>query len=265
MTIFDAIILGIVEGITEFLPVSSTGHLILVSKLLGIVPNEFTTSFNIIIQLGAILAVVVLYAKTVLSNTELIKKAIAAFIPTALLGAVLYKIVKSLLTSPSVVAWALIIGGILIIVFEKWQRRGADNVQPQTVEPTSTATESLSYKQAGLVGVFQSIAFIPGVSRSAATIIGGQLLGLSRKAIVEFSFILAVPTMLAASALDIYKEADTFTASNLGMLAIGFVVSFVVAYIAIKSFLSFIQKHSFVSFGIYRIIVGLLFLALLYL
>ncbi|MEN9649142.1 MAG: hypothetical protein RL094_109 [Candidatus Parcubacteria bacterium] len=248
MTLLHALILGIVEGITEFLPISSTGHLILVSKLLGIEETSFTTSFNVIIQLGAILAVLVLYWRVVFSNKELFKKAVIGFVPTMVLGLVFYKVVKTFLGSPSVVAWSLIIGGILLIVFEKRQK------------PGQVVSDNLTYKQSALVGVFQSIAFIPGVSRSAATIVGGQLMGISRKAIVEFSFILAVPTMLAASTLDILKHADTFTTQNIELLVVGFITAFVVAFLAIKSFLSYIQKHSFVAFGVYRIIVGIIFL-----
>lgn len=255
MDIFHAIILGIVEGITEFLPISSTGHLILTSKLLGLSEDSFTKSFDIIIQLGAIAAVVVLYWKKVIGDIDLCKKVLVGFIPTAILGLVFYKVVKGLQGDVGVVAWALILGGIILIVFELWQSK--KNI-------SSPETEELTYKQAVLIGVFQSIAFIPGVSRSAATIIGGQLIGLGRKAIVEFSFLLAVPTMLAATSLDIVRQANSFTSENIGLLLIGFIVSFLVAWAAIKTFLSYIQNHSFIVFGVYRIIVGIIFLIALY-
>ncbi len=265
MNFLDVIILGIVEGITEFLPVSSTGHLILVSQLLGIAETDFTKSFNIIIQLGAILAVVILYWKTLISHQHLIKKAVIGFIPTAVLGLIFYKSVKSLLGSGAVVAWSLIIGGALLIIFEiiyRTRTATRELFQPELREddPQGEVARDITYTQAGLIGLFQSIAFIPGVSRSGATIIGGQLLGISRKSIVEFSFILAVPTMLAASGLDIIKEFNNFNPQNIELLILGFLVSFTVAFIAIKSFISFIQKHSFISFGIYRIIIGILFL-----
>jgi undecaprenyl-diphosphatase len=242
--------LGIVEGITEFLPISSTGHLLLAGELLKIPATEFQKSFDIIIQLGAILSVVVLYWHK-LWNIEIIKRLIVAFIPTGIIGLTLYKIVKGyLLGNHYVVLVALFFGGIALIAFEYWHKES----------DTATADiESISYKQALSIGLFQSLAIIPGLSRSASTIVGGLLLGLKRTTIVEFSFLLAVPTMLAATGLDLVKNASVFSMNQFGTLAIGFITSFVVAYFSIKFLLSYIQKHNFIPFGVYRIIAAVLF------
>jgi undecaprenyl-diphosphatase len=246
MNFLDAIILGIIEGITEFLPVSSTGHLILASALLKLSNTEFLKSFEISIQLGAILSVVVLYARTVLKNRELIWKTSVAFIPSCIIGLIFYKTVKQyLMGNQNIVALSFLIGGVFLILFELWQKN------------RRAGTTEISYKQAFLVGVFQMISMIPGVSRSAATIIGGMLLGIDRKSIVEFSFLLAVPTMAAASALDIMKSGSNFTGDEVRLLLVGFIVSFLVALLAVKVFLKFIQNHTFIPFGIYRIVAAL--------
>jgi len=246
MQYFDAIIFGIIEGLTEFLPISSTGHLMLTAQVLG-GQTEFLKTFEIVIQLGAILSVVVLYWRSFLVDFAVLKRVIVAFIPTGILGLIFYKIVKTyLMSSITTVLWALAIGGVVIIAFEWINKRDGGTGE----------IAKISYKKAALIGVFQSIAMIPGVSRSAATIIGGLSLGLSRKAIVEFSFLLAVPTMLAASSMDLYKNATAFSTSQIGFLAIGFIVSFLVAILAIKFFLKFIQKHSFTWFGVYRILIA---------
>lgn len=256
MDLFNVIILGIVEGITEFLPVSSTGHLILTSSILKIPQSEFLKTFEIAIQLGAIVSVVVLYWKSLLLDKEMIKKIIAAFVPTALIGLILYKFVKSfLLGSKTVVIWSLLVGGIFIVVFELLYKR-----KPARKEVGSIV---ISYKQAVLIGLAQAVSIIPGVSRSAATIIGGLALGLSRKTIVEFSFLLAVPTMTAAVALDLLKTAGSFTSTQFGYLIAGFIVSFIAAMLAIKFLLSFIKNNNFIIFGIYRIILALVFLCLM--
>ncbi|MCK5082931.1 MAG: undecaprenyl-diphosphate phosphatase, partial [Candidatus Omnitrophica bacterium] len=192
---WQTILLGIVEGITEFLPISSTGHLILTSRLLNIPQSDFLSSFQIAIQLGAILAVVLLYARSLILEWEILKRVMAAFIPTAVIGLTFYKVIKQyLMGSELVVAWALLIGGVILIIFESFYKEK---------ETSLGEISALSYKQAILIGVFQSFAMVPGVSRSAATIIGGLSLGLKRKTIVEFSFLLAVPTMVAATGLDI--------------------------------------------------------------
>ncbi|PIR83626.1 undecaprenyl-diphosphatase [Candidatus Kaiserbacteria bacterium CG10_big_fil_rev_8_21_14_0_10_51_14] len=252
MTIFEALILGVVEGITEFLPISSTGHLILASSALGIADSEFLKTFEIAIQLGAILSVVALYWRSFL-NIEILKRILVAFIPTGIIGLALYGTIKThLLGNEAVVLWALALGGVALIVFElvhKEKEGASDNL------------EHVTYKQAAFVGLFQSIAIIPGVSRSAATIVGGLLLGIKRVAIVEFSFLLAVPTMGAATGLDLLQNADSFTSQQTLVLAIGFVTSFVVALGAIKFLLAFVRNHSFIPFGVYRIaLAGIFFL-----
>ena len=249
MKLIHAVLLGILEGVTEFLPVSSTGHLILASALLGLTESEFLKTFEIAIQLGAILSVVVLYGKALLKDREMIQKVIVAFIPTGILGLLFYKIVKHyLLGSEKVVVAALVLGGIFLILFERYH-----------LHPEGEDAKKISYKQAALIGTIQSLAMIPGVSRSASTIIGGLLLGVERKTIVEFSFLLALPTMAAATGLDLLKTAPAFSAGQIEALAAGFAVSFVVAMLSIKFLLRFIQNHSFISFGIYRIAVGVLF------
>jgi undecaprenyl-diphosphatase len=254
MDLFHAFILGLVEGVTEFLPVSSTGHMILAGKLLGLEQTEFLKTFEIAIQLGAILAVVVLYGRTLLRNREVIKRVLAAFVPTVIIGGIFYKLVKQvLLGSSAVVVWSLFLGGIFLIVFELLHREG-----PQAQEDLA----KISYKNAVLIGVFQAVAMVPGVSRSAATIVGGLILGVRRKAIVEFSFLLAVPTMLAATVLDIVKSADTIALGGreAALLAVGFVTAFVVAIASIKFLLHFIQRNNFIPFGIYRVVAAGLFL-----
>ncbi len=249
-----AVILGAVEGITEFLPISSTGHMILASDALRIPPTEFLKSFEIIIQLGAILAVFLLYWKKLLLNAKIFKRVAIAFIPTAILGLALYSVVKTyLLGSASVVLWALGVGGVLLIIFEYFHKEKFSSAT------TIAELESLSYPRAFFIGAFQSIAIIPGVSRAAATIVGGLVLGLSRAAIVEFSFMLAVPTMAAATLLDLYKTGFSFNPDEGILLSIGFVTAFVFALLAVKFLLRFIKRHTFTPFGVYRIIIALAF------
>jgi len=252
MDILQTIILGVVEGITEFLPISSTGHLILTNKLLAISQTEFIKTFEIAIQLGAILAVVVLYFKKFF-NWPMMKKLIVAFVPTGILGFIFYKIVKTyFLGNYQVVLWALLVGGIALILFELAYKN-----KPQ--ENLIKETEDISYKRCFLIGCFQSIAMVPGVSRSAATIVGGMLSGVSRKAIVEFSFLLAVPTMAIATGYDLLKSASGFNAGQFSFLIIGFLVSFLMAMVAIKFLIKFIQKNNFIPFGIYRIVLAIIF------
>jgi undecaprenyl-diphosphatase len=256
MNIFNAVIFGIVEGITEFLPVSSTGHLILTARILKLASTEFMKSFEIAIQLGAICSVVVLYWRRLLLDWAVIKRILAAFLPTAVIGAILYKFIKQYLLGNSVVViWSLFLGGVFLIIFELAHREkngaGGDNLS------------DISYKQAFLVGIFQALAVVPGVSRSAATIIGGLILGLKRRTIVEFSFLLAVPTMFAATALDLVKSSAVFNAGQITFLAVGFLISFLVALLSIRFLLHFIKTHTFIPFGIYRMIVALLFLRLI--
>jgi undecaprenyl-diphosphatase len=243
-----AVGLGIVEGITEFLPISSTAHLILASRALRLPETEFLKSFEIIIQLGAILSVVVLYWKRFL-NVEVLKKLVVAVFPTGVIGLTVYKAIKGyLLGNVAVVLVTLLVGGIALIVFERFQQRDDREVD----------FREITYRKAFLIGLFQAIAVIPGVSRSAATIVGGSLLGVSKRTIVEFSFMLAVPTMLAASGLELLKNRSALD-GHLPVLAIGFVVSFIVAIAAIKSFLGYIKKRDFSAFGWYRIALALVF------
>ena len=251
MNILHAFIMGIVEGITEFLPVSSTGHLILTADILNISQKEFLKSFEIVIQLGAILSVVFIYWKMLLVNFEVLKRVLIAFIPTGLLGLVFYRLIKNyLIGNRDVVLIALFLGGVFLIVFELLYREKKSAVEK---------VEEISYMKAILIGLAQSIAMIPGVSRSAATILGGLILGLRRKTIVEFSFLLAVPTLLAATLLDLFKNVSAFTLSQWHVLIAGFVTSFIVALLSIRWFLHYIQRHSFALFGVYRICLALLF------
>lgn len=263
MPIIHAFILGIIEGITEFLPVSSTGHLILTSNILGLRGGDFLKTFEIAIQLGAILAVVFIYWRRVfpLSKKQLPKwfgtwkKILVAFLPAGFLGLVFYKVIKNFLDSNDVVIWSLFLGGAVLIIFEKWHKEKSESAGD---------FKEISYFQAFGVGLFQSIAMIPGVSRSAATIIGGLYLGLKRKTIVEFSFLLAVPTMFAAVSFDLLKNLNSFSLDQMHFLLLGFLASFIFALVSVKFLLRFIQKHSFFGFGVYRMIVAVLFFLIFY-
>jgi undecaprenyl-diphosphatase len=250
MNLIHTIILSIVEGITEFLPISSTGHMILASKLLNIPQTEFIKSFEIIIQLGAILAVVVIYfKKLVLSlNRELYKKIIIAFVPTGIFGLFLYKYVKSYLIGNSlIVVLSLFVGGIVMLLFEKYFKN---------------RNQKITYKSYFVIGLFQVLSMIPGVSRAFATIFGGMVVGMKKEESTEFSFLLAIPTMAAASGLDLIKtDLSVWTNSNIVTLLLGFVISFITAYIVVKWLIKFVQSHNFNIFGWYRIILALLFMA----
>lgn len=248
MNIFDVVILSIIEGITEFLPISSTGHLILASSLLGIEQDSFLKSFQVIIQLGAILAVLALFWRKFLDYKLLLKLAVA-FVPTGICGLFLYTFIKSLF-HPHTVVYMLIIGGILFIILELFLKNNPSKVN---------SLESISYKKAFYIGCFQALAMIPGTSRSGSTIFGGLLLKLNRKIATEFSFLLAVPTMFVASGYDIYKNMDSFTMQNFYFILFGLFLTFIFAVFAIKVLLKFISNFSYISFGVYRIIVGLLF------
>jgi undecaprenyl-diphosphatase len=248
MSPLHALILGVVEGITEFLPISSTAHLILTSRLLHIADSEFVKSFEIIIQLGAILSVVVLYWSK-FWNWDVLKKLVVAVIPTGVIGLTVYKALKVyLLGNVTVVLLALFIGGIALIIFERFN----------SVADTDVDFAEITYRKAFLIGLFQSIAIIPGVSRSAATIVGGSLIGISKRTIVEFSFMLAVPTMLAATGLELVKSRAAL-AGNFGMLAVGFVVSFITAIVAIKWLIGYIKTRDFSAFGWYRIVLAVVY------
>jgi len=264
MTISHGLILGIIEGLTEFLPISSTAHMIIAAEWLKIPSTEFLKTFEISIQLGAILAIVVLYWKKIWSSWNLIGKIATAFIPTALIGLIFYKIVKNyLMDNNYIIAGALLVGGIILILFEKYYSKKISGKELANLAANVDDKEkeiNISYKQAGIIGAFQALAIIPGVSRAAATIIGGLSLGVSRKNIVEFSFLLAIPTMLAATGFDLIKSRATLAAldtQSLIVWLVGFIASFITAIIGVKFFIKFIQKNNFSPFGWYRVILGL--------
>lgn len=255
MDFFSAIILGIIEGLTEFLPVSSTGHMILGAKLLGISQDSSAVKcFEVVIQLGSILAVLAMFFKKLRHDFLLWLKLIVGFIPTGLIGFLAYKYIKELF-SPGVVAYALIIGGIVLIAIELWRAKREFNEEASNLD-------DVGFKQAFMIGLSQCFAMIPGTSRSAATIIAGLLCGLNRKTAAAFSFLLALPTMFAATFYDAYKNREIFVqnADNILVFLLGGVVAFIVAFAVVKVFLQFLARFSFIGFGVYRILVGLAFL-----
>jgi undecaprenyl-diphosphatase len=255
MNTIQAIILAIIEGITEFLPISSTGHMIIVSSFFGIEHDEFTKLFTIVIQLGAILSVVVLYFKRFFQTFDFYFKLLVAFIPAVVLGLLFSKKIDALLESPVTVAVTLLIGGILLLKVDDWF----------TNKEEIQTTDNISYLQAFKIGLFQCLAMVPGVSRSGASIVGGMSQKLSRTTAAEFSFFLAVPTMLGATAkkcYDYYKDGLVLSDDQINLLIIGNIVAFVVALIAIKSFIGFLTKHGFKMFGYYRIVAGIVLLAI---
>jgi undecaprenyl-diphosphatase len=254
MNIIDSIILGIVEGITEFLPISSTAHMIIVSTLLGLKQTVSNVAFEVIIQLGATLAIVMIYLNKInFKEFELWKKVILAFLPLAVIGFLLRHQIKELFTVTTA-AWMFIIGGVVFFIVEKLYKE----------ENKINEVEKVSYKQALLIGFFQVFALIPGTSRSGATIVGGMLGGLTRKTAADFSFLLAIPTMFAASGYEFVKNIHSFSNQNGIVLAVGFIVSFISAYIAVKWFLKFVKKYTLIPFGVYRIIFGAILLYLIH-
>ena len=253
MNIIDSTILGIVEGITEFLPISSTAHMIIASDFLKLKQSEANVAFEVIIQLGATLAIVLIYLnKLNLKEINLWKKVIAAFLPLAVIGFIFRHQIKELF-SVQTSAIMFIIGGIIFFIVEHFYKRKDESTMVQDVE-------KVSMKQALIVGFFQVFALIPGTSRSGATIVGGMLGGLTRKTAADFSFLLAIPTMFAASGYEFLKNIHNFTSVNGTILAVGFIVSFISAYIAVKLFLKFVQHYSLEWFGAYRIIFGVFLL-----
>ncbi len=250
MSYLHAIIIAIVEGITEFLPISSTGHMILTADLLSLPHSDFLSTFTISIQLGAILAVIFLYWKKLFAGIEIWKKIMVAFLPSAILGFTFYPFIKQMLTGNTIVLWSLFLGGIALIIFELWH---------QEKETDISSVENISYKQSLIVGLYQCIAMIPGVSRSASTIIGGLTQRMKRQTIVEFSFLLAIPTMGAATGYDLLKNATTFSFDQFGLLFVGFIIAFLVAVLSIKFLLALVKKYTFVGFGVYRIIIAIVF------
>ncbi len=267
MDLFQTLILSFVEGVTEFLPISSTGHLVLTSQILNIPQTEFVKSFEIIIQLGAILAVVLLYFRTLL-NTKIWPKIFVAFLPSAFVGLLFYKIIKDILIGNSlIIVIALFLGGIAFILVEYWHknlpagplRRSISEASRQVNKTEIASIEQITLKNAFIIGLFQSISVIPGVSRAGATILGALLLKTNRKTAAEFSFILAVPTMFAATGLDIFQTKLNFSGNELLMLAIGFMASFFFAAISVKLLIKYLSNHSFVVFGVYRITIAIIF------
>lgn len=253
MTGFQAVILGIVEGLTEFLPVSSTGHMILAGSLMKIQDNDFVKTFEIAIQLGAIAAVALLYIRRFLKEPKLYFILSVAFLPTGVFGLLFYKHIKALLFNPISVSVALIAGGVILLFFDKLAQSREERPQGHEIE--------VSLKAALIIGLFQTISMIPGVSRAAATIGGGLVMGLNRVRAVEFSFLLAVPTMVVATGYDLYKNRAALKAAHLDLLAIGGIVAFATAIIAVRFFVGFISKRGFFAFGVYRIAAGIGFLA----
>jgi len=253
LDIFEAIILAIIEGITEYLPVSSTGHMIITSSFFGIAQEDFTKLFTIVIQLGTILSVVVLYFKRFFQSIDFYYKLLVAFIPAVVLGLLLSDVIDALLESPLVVAFSLVIGGLILLRVDE-------------LFGNSENTD-ISYATAFKIGLFQCLAMIPGVSRSGASIVGGMTQKLSRTAAAEFSFFLALPTMLGATlkkSYDYYDAGFTLTTEQINLLIIGNVVGFIVALFAIKTFIGYLSKHGFKIFGYYRIVVGIAIIVIHY-
>lgn len=250
MNWFDVIVLAIIEGLTEFLPISSTGHMIIAQNVLGIESSEFLKTFIVNIQFGAILSVVVLYFKRFFKSLNFYYTLFIAFLPAALFGFILGDYIDKLLENVIVVAIALLLGGVVFLFIDSWFKNSTNEKEP-------------TYKNALVIGLFQCIAMIPGVSRSAATIIGGLTQKLCRKSAAEFSFFLAVPTMFAASAYKLLKTYTIINNQNFKYLLVGNIVSFIVAMLAIKFFIFFLTKYGFKWFGWYRLILGIILLVLL--
>jgi len=254
LDIFQAIIIGIIEGFTEFLPISSTGHMIVASKFLGVSQDALTKAYEVIIQFAAILAVMLIYReKVTLKKIDLWQKLFIAFLPLAVVGFIFKDQIKMLFTI-EVVASMFIIGGILFLLLEYFYEEKEWHISD---------VEKVSYKQALWVGIAQIFSLIPGTSRAGATIVGGLLAGLDRKTSAEFSFLLAIPVMAAVTGYDLLKHYQDFADANWGAFIAGFITAFIVAYLTIKLFLAFIQRFTFVAFGIYRIIFGVLLLTVI--
>ncbi|HEY0246285.1 MAG TPA: undecaprenyl-diphosphate phosphatase [Mucilaginibacter sp.] len=248
MNIIHVIVLAIIEGLTEFLPVSSTGHMIIASSIMGIAADPFVKLFTIAIQLGAILSVVILYYKRFLQSFNFYVKLLIAFIPAAIFGLLFSKKIDALLESALTVGITMFVGGIILLFVDKWFNK-----------PVVTKEKEIGNLTALKIGFFQCLAMIPGTSRSAATIVGGMSQKLSRTAAAEFSFFLAVPTMFAATAkklYDFHKEGHVFTGEEIKLLAVGNVIAFVVAMLAIRTFITYLEKRGFKLFGWYRIALG---------
>jgi undecaprenyl-diphosphatase len=254
MNIIQSIILSIIEGITEFLPISSTGHMILASSVMHIQEDAFVKTFEICIQVGAIMAIVIQYAARFLKGISIYLKLGIAFIPTGIIGFFAYPYIKTYLFNPTIVAASLVIGGIILVLIDK---KVADR------QAEADVIDNMKYKNAFFIGLFQSISMIPGVSRAAATIVGGVFNGLNKKQAVEFSFLLAVPTMFVATGYDLIKTSVVFSRHEILLLGIGLIVAFITAWFAVKVFVKIVQNYGFKYFGYYRIIIGILFLILI--
>lgn len=250
MTLFDSLILGALEGVTEFLPISSTGHLILASQLLGLEQTAAHKAFEVSIQLGSILAVLFLYAKDLIRDKSLWIKLSVAFLPTGILGFLFYKHIKALF-GVETVSIMLIAGGIVFLIIEYFRRDKA-------IDEGKDLSE-LTIKEALTIGFFQSLSMVPGTSRSGATLIGGLFMGLNRKSAAEFSFLLAIPTMFIATAYDLIKHRHELVVDDWSMLIVAFITAFVFAFASVKAFVGFVSRHTFIPFAIYRIIVGVIF------
>ena len=252
MNTFQAIIISIIEGLTEFLPVSSTGHMILAQSMMKVQDPEFAKTFEIFIQLGAIMAVLLLYIKRFFVSVDIYLKLLIAFLPTGVIGFLAYKTIKLYLFNPITVSVSLIIGGVVLILLDKWSAEKRSEYKN---------VEDVSFAGAAKIGLIQCVSMIPGVSRAAATIFGGIFSGFDRKQAAEFSFLLAIPTMFAASGYDLYKSRENIHHDDMQILIIGAIVAFVVAILAVKAFVAFLTRYGFKHFGYYRIILGAGFLA----
>mgnify|MGYP001228337703 CR=1 FL=1 len=254
MDIFHVIVLSLIEGLTEFLPISSTAHLVLASNVMGIVQNTFLETFQIAIQMGAIAAVIFLYFKKIISNKSLLIKSCIAFLPTGILGFVLLDYIRFFLSNPIVPVTTLFLGGILILGIEWIYSQKSKNKTSK-----NKGIENLSYKDVIIIGLIQSVSLIPGVSRAAASIYAGLAINLDRKSATEFSFLLAIPTITVASAFELISNSPTFSQQELILLICGILFSFLSAIVVIKWFIAFVSKRSFMVFGVYRIILSILY------
>ena len=255
MNFLESIIIGLIEGATEFLPVSSSGHMILATWFMNLKDPAFVDTFIVVIQLGAILAIVGIYSERFLTGFTIYLKLLVAFTPTGIIGFLAYKIITMYLLTPLVVAVSLILGGVILILLDRWVEEKESGLQD---------VSDISYKNAFFIGLFQCFSFVPGTSRAAATIIGGALNGFNKKQAAEFSFLLAVPTMLAASGYSLLKTEMEFSRPNILMLLLGSIVAFASAWVAVKLFLKIINRFGFRHFGYYRIVIGVVFLILFF-
>lgn len=260
MDAINAIVLGLIEGVTEFLPISSTGHLIIFNQWFNF-SGDFFKVFDIFIQSGAILSIVVLYWRD-FYDRDILKKLAIAFIPAGIFGFFFGNLIQEKLFNPVVVSLALIVGGVILIFMEEYFKRRP--FRPELEKTGEGEKKTITFKNAIFIGLFQVLAFVPGVSRAGATIIGGLFAGFSRKQAAKFSFLLAVPTLVAASAYSFWSYQNQIRSGEIFILLLGFIISFLSAYFAVKWFLKYISRHNFIFFGWYRIILGLAVLAMVF-